>query len=290
MELPRQEAHKNLTRAGNFANGRPTTSRLLLEEEAVPAESTPNKVQELLQLSEANPRIFSPDNVYGSAGFDWAVLGGFLILMAICAITAYMLERLYRHCGFSLSNRSDFSRNFVMLSCSTMMIVTIVKSSLALSLGLVGALSIVRFRAAIKEPEELCFLFLAIGIGLGYGASVGLGFRTPEPYIPILSFAFLAGVLFIRRRFTKEDKECGYHLLVASQDPSLVGHGAIQETIRKHTQDAALKRLDESREVLEANYQVHFTSPDQLEACRQALLGLGHGLTVSMMDNRGIGN
>ena len=47
----------------------------------------------------------------------------------------------------------------------------IVISSLALSLGLVGALSIVRFRAAIKEPEELVYLFFIIAIGLGCGAN-----------------------------------------------------------------------------------------------------------------------
>ena len=46
----------------------------------------------------------------------------------------------------------------------------VVKSSLALSLGLVGALSIVRFRTPIKEPEELVYLFLAIALGLGYAA------------------------------------------------------------------------------------------------------------------------
>ena len=49
-------------------------------------------------------------------------------------------------------------------------VILIVKSSLALSLGLVGALSIVRFRTPIKEPEELIYLFLAIAIGLGFGA------------------------------------------------------------------------------------------------------------------------
>ena len=48
--------------------------------------------------------------------------------------------------------------------------IVIIKNSLALSLGLVGALSIVRFRAAIKEPEELVYLFLVIAIGLGCGA------------------------------------------------------------------------------------------------------------------------
>ena len=46
-----------------------------------------------------------------------------------------------------------------MLGITTTIVITIVKSSLALSLGLVGALSIVRFRAAIKEPEELVYLF-----------------------------------------------------------------------------------------------------------------------------------
>ena len=50
-------------------------------------------------------------------------------------------------------------------------IISVVKSSLALSLGLVGALSIVRFRTPIKDPEDLIFLFLAIVAGLGFGAN-----------------------------------------------------------------------------------------------------------------------
>ena len=71
----------------------------------------------------------------------------------------------------SLSNRKEFSKNFVILAVTTCIVIMIVKSSLALSLGLVGALSIVRFRAAIKEPEELVYLFLIIAIGLGCGAN-----------------------------------------------------------------------------------------------------------------------
>ena len=57
-----------------------------------------------------------------------------------------------------------------LITMTTMLIISIVKSSLALSLGLVGALSVIRFRAAIKEPEELTYLFLTIAIGLGFGA------------------------------------------------------------------------------------------------------------------------
>jgi uncharacterized membrane protein YhiD involved in acid resistance len=57
-----------------------------------------------------------------------------------------------------------------MLTVVTVVIIFVVKASLALSLGLVGALSIVRFRAAIKSPEELVYLFFCIGIGVALGA------------------------------------------------------------------------------------------------------------------------
>ena len=59
-----------------------------------------------------------------------------------------------------LSNKEYFSDLFIPLSIITCLVITVIKFSLALSLGLVGALSIVRFRAAIKEPEELIYLFL----------------------------------------------------------------------------------------------------------------------------------
>ena len=61
-----------------------------------------------------------------------------------------------------------------MLCAIVFFVILIVKSSIALSLGLVGALSIVRFRTPIKEPEELIYLFYAIAIGLGFGSGQSL--------------------------------------------------------------------------------------------------------------------
>ena len=94
------------------------------------------------------------------------------ILSLICAvILSFFVQLFYIRYSSSLSNRKEFSKNFVILAVTTCIVIMIVKSSLALSLGLVGALSIVRFRAAIKEPEELVYLFLIIAIGLGCGAN-----------------------------------------------------------------------------------------------------------------------
>ena len=78
-----------------------------------------------------------------------------------------------------------------MLGIATTIVITIVKSSLALSLGLVGALSIVRFRAAIKEPEELVYLFFIIGIGLANGANQFL--------VSILATSITISILYFRK-------------------------------------------------------------------------------------------
>ena len=118
-------------------------------------------------------------------------LSHFLINALLCALLSWIVAVYYNRHGNSVSNRGQFSNNFILLCLTTMLIITIVKSSIALSLGLVGALSIVRFRAAIKEPEELIYLFLVIAIGLGMGAN--------QPEITIVAFVLIMSILIIKR-------------------------------------------------------------------------------------------
>ena len=82
------------------------------------------------------------------------------------------VRELYRRVGPVYSSRETFGNLFPLLTSITVVIIFVVKSSLALSLGLVGALSIVRFRTAIKDPEELVYLFLSIAIGVALGAEL----------------------------------------------------------------------------------------------------------------------
>jgi len=96
--------------------------------------------------------------------------GTLVIYMLLGGGLALFIRALYRRFGLTISNRDGFSATFPLLTIATVLIIFVVKSSLALSLGLVGALSIVRFRAAIKEPEELVFLFFCIAVGLALGA------------------------------------------------------------------------------------------------------------------------
>ena len=121
----------------------------------------------------------------------------FTINIFIAGVLGYILRIVYIRFGSSLNNRSLFSKNFVVLTMTTMFIITIVKSSLALSLGLVGALSIVRFRAAIKEPEELSYLFIAIAIGLALGAN--------QIIITLIGFFAIVFIIILNKLFFSRD-------------------------------------------------------------------------------------
>ncbi len=101
-------------------------------------------------------------SLYDAARLVFAlVLGGLLALY---------IQFLYHRCSSSVSDKEAVASSFPLLTLVTIAVIAVVKSSLALSLGLVGALSIVRFRAAIKDPEELVYLFMCIGVGLALGA------------------------------------------------------------------------------------------------------------------------
>ena len=95
----------------------------------------------------------------------------FIFSIILSAGLAFLVKLSYVKISKSLNDKEHFSEIFVPLAIITTLVITVVKFSLALSLGLVGALSIVRFRAAIKEPEELLYLFFIIGIGLANGAN-----------------------------------------------------------------------------------------------------------------------
>ena len=84
-----------------------------------------------------------------------------LTSISFCFLSALILKYLYINRANSITPKIEFSNLLIVISLITFLMIVIVKSSIALSLGLVGALSIVRFRTPIKEPEDLTYLFLS---------------------------------------------------------------------------------------------------------------------------------
>jgi len=124
--------------------------------------------------------------------------GNFFIALLLSLILAYLVKLTYIKVGRALNDKDYFSDTFIPLAIITTLVITVIKFSLALSLGLVGALSIVRFRAAIKEPEELVYLFFVIAIGLANGANQFL--------LSILATIIIITSLSIRNIYQNKNK------------------------------------------------------------------------------------
>lgn len=201
----------------------------------------------------------------------------FLLNVLLIALLAGILRWYYIRFGHALSNRRRFGNNFLPLALGTLLVIMIVKSSIALSLGLVGALSIVRFRAAIKDPEELTFLFIAIGLGLAGGAN--------EPLLALISFALILLLLFVQHKLY------GKHPLAQRSGAVYVNIQTGQSDLRAIANVLSaifpyveLKRMDTLDAGLDLSFLCQAESIDQLAAVREQLLRLSPNTRLSIVD------
>ncbi len=208
-------------------------------------------------------------------------LWNFTLNLLLAAILGAVLGVFYQRFGSSLSNRRQFAGNFVLLAMTTMLIISVVKASLALSLGLVGALSIVRFRSAIKEPEELAYLFLVIAIGLGLGAD--------QRWITIVAFGTILGIVWVTKRVRPNAEPANLFLTLSSQGNGKVALARIVEVLDRHCLALELKRIDESPEQLDAAFLVSFRSFADLEAGKAGLQALDTSIRIALLDHRSLG-
>lgn len=205
---------------------------------------------------------------------------GFMLNLIIAALLSYILSWLYVRYGNTLSNRNMFAKNFVMMTMTTMFIITVVKSSLALSLGLVGALSIVRFRAAIKEPEELSYLFLTIAIGLGLGAD--------QLVLTVVAFSVIVSIIWLKNYFHKVENTQNLHLTISTKNKKNFGLDNIIEVLNKNCSVVNLNRFDETSEMIEASFLVEFDNIEQLNNSKTELQKLNDTVKITFLNTKSI--
>jgi hypothetical protein len=158
-----------------------------------------------------------------------------MVAFAACVAMSFIVREFYIRRSFSLTGKSHIGSVLPILSAVIFMVILVVKSSLALSLGLVGALSIVRFRTPIKEPEELVYLFLAIALGLGYGA--GYVYLTTV----LTSLILLMNYFWLSNR--KVSKNSEYNLVIKWKDEA-VSFDKISEVMSEFSKSLKLVRLE----------------------------------------------
>ena len=130
-----------------------------------------------------------------------------VIALLMGALVGLIIAFVYRRCYRGVLYSPSFAMTLVMLTLITTPVVMCIKSDIALSMGMVGALSIVRFRTAVKDPMDTAYMFWALTMGILLGAElyvialvVVLGisiilflmtfvrFRNPNSYLLVLHY------------------------------------------------------------------------------------------------------
>lgn len=202
----------------------------------------------------------------------------YLLSIIICTFLLYLLSVVYIRFGKAISNRHQLAKVLILVGITTFIIISIVKSSLALSLGLVGALSIVRFRTAIKEPEELGYFFIAISIGLGMGANQLLP--------TAIGFLVLVGVIVVLNK--KAIKNSFSQNIVVSlqceREEKSVMTNKISEVITATANQADLKNMKFFDNQINLNFLVNVASLNQVNEINENLLKLDDKMDISFID------
>ncbi len=202
-------------------------------------------------------------------------LQDFFVNFLVVTLLALGVQQFYIRFAHALSDRRKFAKIFLPLALATLLIITVIKSSIALSLGLVGALSIVRFRAAIKDPEELTYLFLIIGLGIVGGAN--------KPILAVLSFAVILPILYLNARYSNKSKTLRgkTHININTK---IANSTELIEAISRDLKYLELKRMD----VKNGEYFYSLVSKiediNSVESTKNAILNLDPSAQISIVD------
>jgi hypothetical protein len=136
-----------------------------------------------MNLEELLSDFLNPPSAYLSLTIERVVLSLF-----VSFIVALFIFYMYRKCFSGVIYTRHFNIGLVLVSLVVTLVILPISSSLALSLGMVGALSIVRFRTAIKDPIDVVFMFWAIAVGIISGAGLYMVALVGSPIIGLFLF------------------------------------------------------------------------------------------------------
>ncbi len=178
------------------------------------------------------------ENVTSISILDMAI--AMVLAFALGLFIFFVYKKTYQGVMYS----SSFGVTLVALSMITTLVILAVTSNVVLSLGMVGALSIVRFRTAIKEPLDITFLFWSIAVGIVLAAGM----------IPLAVFgSVIIGIILLV--FVNKKSHLSPYIIVVNCD----GHDSevkASELIKSRTNRMVVKSKSAQKGNLEINYEV----------------------------------
>lgn len=168
--------------------------------------------------------------------------------MALALVLAFgiglFIFLIYKRTFSGVMYSGSFGVTLVALTMIITLVILAVTSNVVLSLGMVGALSIVRFRTAIKEPLDIAFLFWSIAVGIVLAAGL----------IPLAVFGSVAIGIFLLLFANRKASENPYIVVVQCRDAESEQQAA--SCLSQHTKKMVIKSKTARAGYIELNYEV----------------------------------
>ena len=178
----------------------------------------------------------------------WKIVLGLAMGALVGLIIAFVYKRCYRGVLYS----PTFAMTLMMLTLITTPVVMCIKSDIALSMGMVGALSIVRFRTAVKDPMDTAYMFWALTMGILLGA---------ELYVHALAVVLGISVILMLMTFIRFRNPNSYLLVVHYDD---YAEQEITQLLRRTVRQRKLRSKTVTRSGAEMTVEVRLDSKQDL--------------------------
>jgi len=178
----------------------------------------------------------------------WKIAIGLVAACIVGLIIAFVYKRCYRGVLYS----PTFAMTLMMLTLITTPVVMCIKSDIALSMGMVGALSIVRFRTAVKDPMDTAYMFWALTMGILLGA---------ELYLHALAVVLAIGLILMLMTFVRFRNPNAYLLVVHYDD---YAEQEITQLLRRTVRQRKLRSKTVTRSGAEMTVEVRLDSKQDL--------------------------
>ena len=173
-----------------------------------------------------------------------------LLALIMAFLLGLFLFLIYKKSYSGVMYSASFGVTLLVMTLITTLLIMAVTSNVVLSLGMVGALSIVRFRTAVKEPMDIAFLFWAIAIGIVLAAGL----------IPLAVFGSLFIGLVLLVFSSRKEGDSPYILVVHCASSQLVAD--ISALTAAHVKRMRLKSKSVRPQQMELNYEVRLKNGD----------------------------
>lgn len=206
---------------------------------------------------------------YGAVNIDFAAI---VICMVITVLVALYIFLVYRMMNRKAFYNRNFNLSLVALAVITAAVILTIQSNIVISLGMVGALSIVRFRTAVKDPMDLVFLFWSISAGIICGA----GFAV----VAVVASVVITVIILLCDRMPMDT--AAVILLVNSTDYRT--ESRIMEVVERHCGSSKVKARNLTKDKLNMAIEVKTGEGGKLV---EQLMDLESVTSASLVDHDG---